>query len=594
MDKRTILALVICTVILIVWFKIQSLNNPIEASTPENTITTQSQTDPSFYATSKIIPAPLSTDKTILANTKTSEEQEIIVNTDVYRIVFSSKNGTIRSLKLHTIENNNVNDDNSIELFPMGDKDQAFRILWGDTQDTQALQDVYYNVARPNKDTIEFYQDFVAPDGSVFGARKIYTIKESEYVIELKIQLKNKRNDILKIADNYTYSLMFGPQLGPLAEIIDTQKSKQLSRRRLVGFDSKKVRNINVKANNHITKNLFYKWVGISGRYISMLILTGSTSYTSEFSAYSVEGLNSGAQVLLRRPEIQSSAVEDKFRIYIGPNVRKTLANYNNTNDNAFNIQGANFNAITPRRLLSFLERPLYGLMKLIYRIIPNYGIAIVVLTLLMRLLTLPIIKKSKVNSEKMKHLSPKMKALRTKYAGDTVRMNQEIMGLYKKEKISPFSSMMPLFIQIPFFLAMYRVIYESFDLWQAPFVGWIKDLSAADQLVSFGDFSVPLLGWTGLNLLPIIMLGTQYVSSFIMMKQQDTSAGSSQMIFIMSYVFPFMIFFALYNSPSGLIVYWICSNLFTVLTMINWKKKDPIDAQSVLVKKKSKINFAK
>ena len=87
-----------------------------------------------------------------------------------------------------------------------------------------------------------------------------------------------------------------------------------------------------------------------------------------------------------------------------------------------------------------------------------------------MRLITLPVLRKSKESSEKMKTLGPKMQELRTRYADDPTKMNQEVMALYKRENVSPFSSLVPLFIQLPFFIAMYRVIYESFELWQAPF----------------------------------------------------------------------------------------------------------------------------
>lgn len=587
MDKRTIIAIALSIGILVIWSIYQAKTNPPESSVASMQSTQNStQIQGSISNNGGIIPAPLEED-TI------NEEQLIALSTNIYDIVYSSKNGTIHSL--HLVQNNsadngeNAMDLENLNLIPQGELGQAFRILWGDNKQLQDSPDVFYNVRRNGK-TIEFYRDFLSISGTPFTVRKIYTIKNDEYVIELNISITNSKNEIITLGEDYAYSLFYGPQLGPYAEIVESQKSKQLSRRRLAGRDSKKVRFINLKNNRTRERNQYYQWVGITGRYISLLILTGSTSYITEFSTMDSKGLNSGAQILLRRPEIKSAAVEDRYRIYIGPNTRKTLKRYEKADNNAFGLQGTNFSDITPTRLLGFLQGPLHAALLLIHKAVPNYGFAIIILTLLVRLCTLPIIKKSKEAGKKMKNLGPKMKIIRERYADDPTKMNQEMMALYKKEKVSPFSSMVPMLIQLPIFLSMYRVFYESIELWQAPFIGWIHDLSIPDQLISFSSFAVPFLGWKSLNILPIIMISTQFISSFIMMKQQDMSAaGSKKMIFIMSYVFPFMIFFALYNSPSGLILYWICSNIFTVFSMTDWKKKDE-PTEPIINKKKKKL----
>lgn len=582
MDKRSFFAIILSSLTLIVWMQLQTRNNlPTEQALEDSTTDIEENVVPDSATLA-------------LLNGEDQEaipEEIIEVNTDIYSIKLSSKNGVIVSGKLHQLDDY---EDESIELIPKGDKSQAFRILWGDEETLENSPDVYYHVERTGSHTVEFYRNLVDKKGSIFEVRKVYTFKNTEHLIELKIIITNSKNDVLKLGDQRAYSLMFGPQLGPLGEVLDTQKSKQLARRRLVGHNGKKVKTVNVKLNRSRIQDTLYKWVGISGRYISMLVLTGSTSYTTKFATLEEEGLNSGAQLYLQRPPIQSSAVEDKYRIYLGPNVKPLLQRYNANENNAFGINNADFDDITPARLLRFIEKPMYVLLKYLQSLTGNYGFAIILLTVFVRLLTLPIINKSKKHGERMKAIGPKMQDIRTKYANDPMRMNQEIMQLYKKEKVSPFSSMGPMFIQIPIFLTMYRVIYESFELWQAPFISWITDLSVPDQLISFGDFVVPLLGWNSLNLLPVIMLASQFISSFIMMKQQDMSMGgtSASMMFIMSYVFPFMIFFALYNSPSGLILYWICSNIFTIFSSIKWKQSSdktstapPINTKKNLIK---------
>lgn len=582
MDKRSLLAVVLSALVLMIWLTFTQ--EPAQNTAPNNTNTNEinSNTQNNNFTINPV------------QNDTVPQPEIIPISTDIYDIKFSSKNATIQSLIIKTAHSDSSTEieQSDLDIIPNGDLEQAFRILWGDNTDVSSSPDIYYQVKK-NGNTIDFYKDFTTSENKVFTVHKIYTIKEGEYVIELQVQISNSSNEVLNLGNNFAYSLFYGPQLGPAAEIADTQKSKQLSTRRLAGRDIKKVRFIRLKNNRAVEKADLYKWVGITGRYISMLILTGSASYTTQFSAFDVPGLNSGAQILLQRPEIQSSAVVDKYRIYIGPNVNKVLKRYNQSETNAFGIQNANFDDIKKSRLLDILQVPMHALMLFLYnKVFHNYGFAIIVLTLLMRIITLPIINKSKETGKRMKALGPKMQAIKEKYKDDPMKMNQATMELYRKEKVSPFSSMLPMFIQLPIFLSMYRVIYESIELWQAPFIGWMHDLSVPDQLFSFGDFTIPFLGWSSFNLLPIIMISTQYISSFIMMRQQDTSAaGSQKLIFVMSYVFPFMIFFVLYNSPSGLILYWICSNIFTIFSMTDWKKGKAVKEQEGIIKKKrSKI----
>lgn len=510
-------------------------------------------------------------------------EQIISIETDVFSVILSSKNAVIKSLtRIRMISGKKE----EVELLPPSKRNDAFRLFLSHSYQKakvssdafQKVEDVFFDVFLPNANTVIFSKKFVTQDNQVFTVYKTYEFKNGENVFQLSVSIQNEKNEVLDLKDS-AYTLTFGPQLGPVSDVLGTKKNNRARKRWFVTLLGNKSKKINLKSGRESVQKSQYKWSGIAGRYFSLLVLTNTAHYTTTFSTYPVQGLSSGGQLAYTRSPIQSSAVEDVFRIYVGPSGDSaTLTKYNNADSNTFGISNARFDKIKSRRILSFLERLLSWLLRLLYKVIPNYGIAIILLTLLVRFATLPILKKSKKNSEKMKALGPKVKQIKECFPNDPMRQNQEMMALYKREHFSPFSSMFGMMIQIPFFLAMYRVIYENFDLWRQPFFSWINDLSEPDKLFSFGGFVVPFFGWKEFNVLPIIMLCTQFFSSLILTKQQSQASAVSPMggkgiMLLLSYGFPCIIFFALYNSPSGLILYWIVSNIFTVITMIDKKK---------------------
>ncbi len=575
MNKNTFKAAMLSMIIIVSSFYIQSRffsNKGSTSNTQTEGIENSASEDVGLVA-----PIPRNNDDSNLNSGikefPTIEEKIIKVSTNRLQAVFSSKNAVIISLQRKNIINNNIV---QVELIPPVESPSAFRIFLSDNYKRSNSPDVYFDVSKPRSGVIDFTRSFKINTGQEFILRKRYIFKDDEDLFELQIKITNKKNEILRLGD-IAYTLVYGPQLGPVEEVVEDQRSKRVSQRWFVTYQSRKVKRINLKPGASRTFDDQYKWTGISGRYFSMIVLTNSARYTTEFSASRVKSLRTGAQLAYMRSQIQSSAVEDKFRIYIGPNSISNFDRYNSDKNNNFGIVNAQFNKIIPSRLLGFLENILKWVLSLFYSLVSNYGVAIIMLTIVVRLITLPIMNKSKRNSEKMKALGPKIQRIKEKYPNDNAKQTEEMMALYKREKFSPFSSFMPLLIQIPFFLAMYRVIYESVELWRQPFIGWINDLSAPDVLITFNGFTVPVINWTGIHLLPIIMLGTQFFSSLIMLKQQNqpTAPGTGKhMMLFFSFGFPFIIFFALYNSPSGLIIYWIVSNVFTVIAMMDFKKK--------------------
>jgi YidC/Oxa1 family membrane protein insertase len=212
------------------------------------------------------------------------------------------------------------------------------------------------------------------------------------------------------------------------------------------------------------------------------------------------------------------------------------------------------------------LENLLKWLLRIFYGLVPNYGVAIILLTLLVKLALFPLTKKSSETSFKMQALAPKIKELQEKYKDNQAKLNQEMGLLYKKEGHNPMMGCLPLLIQMPILFAMYNLFNTHFDLRGAMFLpGWIPDLSLPESVLEFG-FPLPLLGWTALRLLPFIYMGSQLLYGIATKTpEQDGNQSMKMMMFAMPIVF----FFILYNVPSGLLVFWIMSNLFTLIQQI-------------------------
>jgi YidC/Oxa1 family membrane protein insertase len=196
----------------------------------------------------------------------------------------------------------------------------------------------------------------------------------------------------------------------------------------------------------------------------------------------------------------------------------------------------------------------------------------------------------------KMATLNPKMAEIRTRLKGKPDKMNQEIAALYKKEKINPMSGCLPMLLQLPVFFALYNLLNSHFELRGAMFIpGWIPDLSSPESILTFG-FTIPLIGWTALRALPILMVVSQILASkFTQPPSAAPQQGGAQMK-MMTYALPVVFLFILYDMPSGLVLYWTVQNILSAFQQmyINSLKKKKDDAAAaaatpVLVKGASK-----
>ncbi|MEC7834668.1 MAG: membrane protein insertase YidC [Pseudomonadota bacterium] len=248
--------------------------------------------------------------------------------------------------------------------------------------------------------------------------------------------------------------------------------------------------------------------------------------------------------------------VETITRFFVGPKSIELLDSYSEE----FSIP--KFDLAIDFGWFYFLTKPLFYLMKFLYGIIGNYGVVILAITAIIRILLFPLANKQFASMNHMKEVQPEIVKLRERFADDKARLNQEMMKLYKEKKINPAAGCLPIFIQIPIFFALYKVLFVAIEMRQAPFFGWITDLSVPDPTSMFNLFG--LLPFTPPDFLSIgvwpLLMG---LSMYIQQKLSPTPPDPIQ-----AKVFMFLpIFFTilLANFPSGLVIYWFFNNVLSI-----------------------------
>ena len=591
MDKRTLLAVVLSVVILIAGTVIMQVFLPktpaqtseapaaaaAEDSTPAVTSAvsappaakpeTQSQTT----APGKVVPVAS-------AGAEASGPMSIARETDVYRMTFSREGASLTSVQLKKFTNV---DGSPVEMVYESSVGQhPFDISFGDHQ-AEAVDTVFAlkETVESNRTVFDFSGTFLSTSGVPFTLRKIYTFMQSEYVMELKIVVENSVNELPDLgAGQYAYTLGIGPQIGPQFKKLDG-RSDYRSFVYLEAGKRKDLSSLSGKKNElPVTQGL--TWLGIVGKYFTIIAVPDATQYRYVFDGRKLDESFDRSSMYLQRPPIQAAKSQDTFRFYMGPKTRDILSRYNDKEKNGFEIEGLHLDEVIKTSfLIGWLAQLLSWLLEFFYMLIPNYGVAIILVTLATKLLFLPLTFKSSEATARMQALNPKMAEIRERLKGKPEKMNQEIAELYKKEKVNPLSGCLPLLLQLPIFFALYSVLSDNFALRGAVFIpGWINDLSSTETVLDFGTFTVPFVGWSGLHVLPFLMVATQFFFTKFTQSPDATQQGGQMKMF--TYLMPLLMFFLLYETPSGLVLYWTVQNILSVLQQlyinhVNKKKKE-------------------
>ena len=308
-------------------------------------------------------------------------------------------------------------------------------------------------------------------------------------------------------------------------------------------------------------------WAGVVGKYFTIIAVPpGDQARLVLDSRVIVPGTVRSA-LAFSRPSLRAARTEDVWRFYLGPMKTEVMERYDAADENGFGIRDLRLHESIDKPWA--LLRPIIWLMRLLMelfvKVIPNWGVSIILVTLVTKIVFLPLTFKSSDSMARMASLNPKIAELRAKYKDKPERMNQEMAALYKKEKVNPLSGCLPLLLQIPIFFSLYNLFNSHFELRGAMFIpGWIPDLSVAESVY---DLPFSFLGIDAIRLLPLIMLATQFLSSKLT-QPPSTDASGSQMK-LLNYAMPVVFLFMLYNMPSGLTLYWTVQNLLSIVQQV-------------------------
>ena len=470
--------------------------------------------------------------------------REITVDTGLYAAVFSESGGGLVSFKLKKYRESLANDSGPAELVTMkASAELPLAFAWGD----ETTPAPFFVADREN---------LAVPAGQ--GEEEKLTMRATlASGLEVTRTMVFQGDDDRMRLEVEVYNPTATPQPGaPHLRLV----SRPLSQATKTGaqfagpaaFAAGALQEFKVDKLREATKTLRGQidWVAYEDTYFMCGILPAqpAAGVAAKLTAtFSVTDTDKTTIVLAGEPEIiaPQGRVTYQYTAYFGPKKLDIL-----------NAMGANLNRVVDFGWFDILARPTLFLLNFLHGYVKNYGVAIILVTVFIKLLFWPIASKGMKSMKNMQKIQPKLTKIREKYKDDKERLNVEMMNLYKTYKINPLGGCLPMVLQIPVFFALYKVLLQAIELRHAPFMFWITDLSAPDRL--FLGFNLPYLG--GLPVLTLLMGG----SMFLQQKMTPTSADPSQAKIMM--FLPVVFTFMFLNFASGLVLYWFVNNLLAML----------------------------
>ena len=300
-------------------------------------------------------------------------------------------------------------------------------------------------------------------------------------------------------------------------------------------------------------------WIGITDKYWLVALVPDQAAPFSARYVFNPRGGRDKYQVDYQREAmvvLPGGSIEVTDHLFAGAKEVSVLDNY----QNALSI--TNFGLAVDWGWFYFLTRPFFLILSYFTKLIGNFGLSILLFTVIIKLIFFPLANKSYKSMSKMKKLQPKMVEMKEKYGDDKAKLQQEMMALYKAEKVNPMSGCLPIIVQIPVFFALYKVLFVSIEMRHTPFYGWIRDLSAPDPTTVFNLFG--LIPWTPPDMLligvwPLIMGATMWLQQKLNPTPPDPTQAKIMMML------PIVFTFILARFPAGLVIYWCWNNTLSI-----------------------------
>ncbi|MEE0887399.1 MAG: membrane protein insertase YidC [Treponema sp.] len=562
MNKNTIIAIVLSTVVVVASIILQSRFMPKTPAKPENQVTENVVADSEKNA--EEVSEEIKNFGVKSVN-EVTEEKQITVKTSKTEVVLTNKGGDIVSYKL--TDHIDVDTKDGVQMVDnVSDFNRACAVALSSKYNAKIVNDLF-SFSQPDEKTYLFTKNFVVTDEDgknhkvTFGKR--YTF-EDDYMFKLEILFHSDDET------EFVYTLRTSPQIGPHFN----PKLNRYENRQFISFNGNKAKRQIIGSKPEFKLyNKDYLWNGIGGKYFEEILIPENAS-SMDYSYYSniVEVNNyANAQAIVVRKPVKSTDVKDTYYMYFGPRNEKDLKIYNSAEKNVWNLSGLRLTeSLNSNGWLGWLETILKWIMEVINKVVHNWGVSIIIMTILIKLAMFPVTKKQSMSTLKMQEIQPKVQAVQNKYKDNPQRMQQEMAKVYQEVGYNPMSGCLPMIVQFLILWSMYNLFNNYFEFRGSSFIPhWIEDLSSGDSLYVF-KFNIPFFG-NHLRILPFIYLASQlFFGKITNMGGTAGATGSSQaQMKMMMYGMPILFFVLFYNAPSGLLLYWTVSNIFQMIQQI-------------------------
>jgi len=467
-----------------------------------------------------------------LAGAAATEAQEITVENEVYRAVFTSAGGRLKSFCLKQYPGDKGKESPPLEMIQAGAHGELpLGLLLEGKGITISDDDVIYAVTGKDislrgseKATLEFR----GTTATGIALVKAFTFSGQDYGITLDAKIDAPAQEGTSLSLLWTHAfdqhhLQSTGEPGPVA---------------LVGRKFISETNSNVAKEARAIGPERVRWVGYANTYfLSAMIPPEGEKNTLLF--YAKEG------TVTTKLSIPWSAQPGTYTVYVGPKEPNALNAVNPVLDRAIDFGWSHF-----------IARPLLSLLKLSHAATGNYGLDIILLTVLVKLAFFPLSAKAFKSMSEMKKIQPQLEQIREQYKDDREKLNREMMELYRRNNINPLGGCLPMLVQIPVFIGLYQAFMHAIELRQAPFFGWIQDLSQPDRL---GSMWLPFVDPPGIPVLTLLMGGTMIIQQAMTPTPGDPV--QQKMMMLMPVMFTVMFV----NFPAGLVLYWLVNNILSI-----------------------------
>lgn len=569
MDRNSVLGIILITLVLLLWMWYNAPRAPQRVNELKDTTLVKHQEE-------KVQTEKADTFGVYFSHLLKGEEKKILVETNLYTCVISSKGALVEKFELKKFKTWNMYPVQLVEMEKGGDLSILFMTKDGKIINTRNL---YFStnarhwqnfILKGNGEKVEI--DFVLNVNDTSKIIKRFIFENGKYSFDVEVEFV-KMEDIIA---NFEYQLAWENGI-KLTEANSVEESYFASAYAKVGNVYEKIDASKFDAVFSRTYSGTTRWVGTHNKYFAVALISNDYADGAYLEGKRVPLPNNGVKenylVALKVPFRGGNYQKNYFTIYIGPLDYKILKSYGVGLEEMISLG------------LKWLIRPiaeyvLLPLFKFLHLFIPNYGVVIIIFSILIKLILTPLTITQMKSIKKMQAIAPILKELQEKYKDNPQKLNQEVMKIYREYGVNPFSGCWPLLLQLPILYALFSLFRVTIELRQAGFVFWIKDLSVPDTIVKL-PFYIPIFGVdqiSGLALLmAITMLIQQWMSSAATDKRQRTTAT------IMTIVF-FLIF---NNLPSGLNLYYLMFNVLSIIHQWYINKYSKIELKPLQDKKK-------